>query len=119
MGKEVVKYNGEKYHRGPDGYYRKNSDGYGGYLHREIWKNEKGEIPEDKQIHHVDGDKSNNDIENLKLVSASKHREIHGATNEDMPEEAREAAKEWHKSDEGREWHSEMAEEAWKDKERL
>lgn len=46
--------------------------------YRKIWEEHHGmKIPEGKEIHHIDGDKTNNDIENLKLVSLEEHLEIH------------------------------------------
>jgi hypothetical protein len=50
--------------------------------HRNIYKKHFGTIPKDKDgrpmdIHHIDGDHSNNDIDNLKLVSIREHYDIH------------------------------------------
>jgi hypothetical protein len=39
------------------------------YAHRLIWSLLKGEIPSDKQIDHVNRNKSDNTIENLRLVN--------------------------------------------------
>lgn len=36
------------------------------------------ELPKDHVVHHVDGDKLNNKIENLHPCSKKEHREIHG-----------------------------------------
>ena len=47
------------------------------YLHRYVWEEVNGPIPEGMLIHHVDGDKLNNEIENLELVSHKDHRRIH------------------------------------------
>jgi len=41
------------------------------YFHRLMWETFKGEIPEDKQINHLDGVKMNNHIDNLELTDAS------------------------------------------------
>ena len=41
-----------------------------------VWEQHNGPIPEGYQIHHIDGDKSNNSIENLQLVSALDHKRI-------------------------------------------
>lgn len=50
--------------------------------YRRIYKNHNGEIPKDKfgrsfDIHHKDGDPSNNSIENLVAVSLQEHYDIH------------------------------------------
>jgi hypothetical protein len=50
--------------------------------YRSIWKSHYGEIPKDNEgrsyeIHHIDGDKSNNDISNLLCVSIEDHYNIH------------------------------------------
>jgi len=51
-------------------------------IYRKIWENNFGPIPKDEdgrtyEIHHIDGDKSNNNIENLKCVSIKDHYNIH------------------------------------------
>jgi hypothetical protein len=50
--------------------------------HRKIWQQHHGPIPRDEsgrslEIHHIDGDHSNNDISNLKLVTIEEHYQIH------------------------------------------
>lgn len=50
--------------------------------YRKIWKNHHGTIPFDDdrrtyEIHHKDGDRENNDIENLQLVTIHEHYDIH------------------------------------------
>ena len=42
-----------------------------------VWEKYFGEIPEGMQIHHIDGDKTNNDISNLQLVTPLEHKRIH------------------------------------------
>lgn len=52
----------------------------GGKLRMEhciVWEEHCGKIPEGMQIHHKDFDKTNNDIENLQLVSPVEHRRLH------------------------------------------
>lgn len=76
-------------------------------LHREVWKHHNGPIPDGHLIHHKDGDPTNNHIENLECVTPAEHVKRHpemGLTPEAI-EKGVEAAKEWHRSDEGREWH--------------
>lgn len=47
------------------------------FLHRLIWEKHNGEIPKGYQIHHIDGNKLNNDISNLQLISAEEHTRLH------------------------------------------
>ena len=51
-------------------------------LHREIWKEYNGEIPEGCHIHHKDGNPLNNNIENLECLTASEHHQLHMADPE-------------------------------------
>lgn len=53
-------------------------DGHNGeYLHRLIYEHEKGKIPQGYQIHHKDGNKLNNSIENLEALTPYEHRQRH------------------------------------------
>lgn len=50
--------------------------------YRKIWRDYYGDIPKDENgitydIHHIDGNRSNNCISNLKAVSIREHYEIH------------------------------------------
>lgn len=50
--------------------------------YRKIWEDYYGEIPKDEEgrsfeIHHIDGNRNNNSIENLKCISIKEHYEIH------------------------------------------
>lgn len=50
--------------------------------YRKIWKQHHGPIPKDEngvsfQIHHIDGNKSNNSIENLMCLSIEDHYQLH------------------------------------------
>jgi hypothetical protein len=50
--------------------------------YRDIWKKHFGDIPKDAEgrpfeIHHKDGDRSNNSIQNLTCVSIKEHHQIH------------------------------------------
>ena len=88
-------------------------------LHRYVWEYYNGEIPEGYHVHHIDHDKSNNDISNLELVEGKKHVTMHSteralieyeALVENLDNNARPKAIEWHGSSEGREWHKEQYE---------
>ena len=85
-------------------------------MHRYVWEFYNGKIPNGCEIHHIDGDHSNNTIENLQCLTKPEHEKIHSEMLSDEKKEwyrqnleknARPKAAEWHKSDDGREWHSE------------
>lgn len=89
-------------------------------LHRYVWEYHNGEIPKGYHVHHADHDKSNNDISNLVLVNPSEHASYHGDIRaeterekiiENLDKNARPKASEWHRSEEGREWHKKLYEE--------
>lgn len=56
-----------------DGYFRSN----GRSVHRFIWEKHNGPIPKGMHIHHIDGNKLNNEIENLQMVDSLTHAKIH------------------------------------------
>jgi hypothetical protein len=85
-------------------------------LHRYVWEKEVGKIPYGCQIHHINGNKADNRIDNLAIMTASGHQRLHGAEiarkercRENIKQKALPAAIEWHKSEAGRAWHSEHA----------
>lgn len=89
-------------------------------LHVYVWESFNGPVPEGYQIHHKDLDKRNNDIENLVLLTQSEHMRLHAELQTDeqrarakkrLDEFARPAAKEWHQSDAGLQWHKEHYEQ--------
>ena len=45
--------------------------------YRKVWEIANGKIPDGLEIHHIDGNHSNNDLANLKLVTIQEHLEIH------------------------------------------
>ena len=45
--------------------------------YRKIWETFYGPIPSGFEIHHIDGNKHNNSLENLKCVSIQEHYDIH------------------------------------------
>lgn len=55
------------------------------YLHREKLRrylNLTEEQMRDYEVHHINGDKDNNDISNLKLVTKKEHHQIHDRRSE-------------------------------------
>lgn len=61
------------------GYLRfaKDKEGKLRFEHNIIWENHFGKIPLGMQIHHIDLDKANNNIDNLKLVTPLEHKRLH------------------------------------------
>lgn len=55
-------------------------DGRPQSIHRACWEACRGEIPKGHIIHHVDGDVSNNRIENLACMSNGEHTALHNLT---------------------------------------
>lgn len=120
---QTVIYNGDKYHRYPESEHRHLRVYYWRHteykspptpLHRQIWMDNNGEIPDGHVIHHADGDPFNNNISNLECLSvkehAAEHPEMGGIHSDEHLENMIEGASDWHKSDEGREWHREQYE---------
>lgn len=108
--------------------YRKRSDnGYyqcGGYpllLHREVWRVNTGAVPAGKRwnVHHEDENKANNAFANLRLLTSKEHAEEHltperrAASRAHMLANVIPAARAWHSSPEGIEWHRQHGREVW------
>lgn len=102
-------------------YYRRNVWGSKGpsNLHRAIWEDANGPIPDGCDIHHIDGDSFNNELSNLECVNRSEHLRQHTLERiaegrlKPPTEKALLKAAEWHKSPEGAEWHSRHAVNSW------
>lgn len=103
-------FNGKTYYQYEGRYFTRHDK----KMHRDVWEFYNGEIPKGHHIHHIDGDVTNNDISNLQLMEAKEHLKMEGKkraiTNPqwfvDFQAKGILKAKEWHKSEEGREWHS-------------
>lgn len=65
----------------PDGrgYLTEPQDGGRVFQHRQVMAEALGlpMLPETLHVHHIDGDKSNNDLDNLALVTPRGHRRLH------------------------------------------
>lgn len=100
------------------------SDGKRKRMHVYVWEYYNGKVPDGYHVHHVDGDKSNNEIENLRLEKAFDHMSYHAKQNyKNNPEKYKELLEtirpltlEWHHSEMGREWHSQHAKQQWENK---
>ena len=60
-------------------FYKNNHGCWGGSIgmHRLVWTYFNGEILDGYEIHHVDGDRENNNISNLVMLTSKEHRKIH------------------------------------------
>ena len=67
-----IPYGDDLYTINCKGYYRKTS-GDRELLHRQKWKDEHGEIESSHDIHHLDGNKLNNEMTNFEKISKSEH----------------------------------------------
>lgn len=133
MKRDDIVFNGIKFRRYPTSKnwahkaYYSPSGGYlkkgVGHLHREIWKFYRGPIPKGYVVHHKDGDFLNNTIENLECLSEKEHNKHHQRLKKgictqqhlDSLPAAREAAKVWHGSAQGLQWHREHVRDSlWK-----
>ena len=56
------------------------------YIHRLVWETFVGEIPKGYIIHHKDGNRQNNCLSNLQLVTSKEHHDIHLAEHPEMIE---------------------------------
>lgn len=90
-------------------------------LHRAIWEDANGPVPDGCDIHHRDGNPLNNALDNLECIAAMEHRRQHSIENiasgiwnvATVSALGREAAKQWHASAEGRERHRQDALKRW------
>ena len=115
---ESIVFNGQRYHL-CEPYYRciKTNTRF----HRDVWEYYSGKkIPEGYHIHHIDGNKLNNNFDNLECVTRDEHRNKHLDVFQDIwkrpemieaNERGREKCKIWHASEKGKEWHSQHQKE--------
>lgn len=70
-GKKYRLYKGQRYFKRTD---KKTSKSGVKYLHRAVWEYHHGKIPTDRVIDHINRDRSDNRIENLRLATFSQNR---------------------------------------------
>lgn len=76
---------GKQHHRYKTGFKHGHKGGYirytdGQYVHRVVMSEHIGRpLLTEEHVHHIDGDPTNNKIENLEIVSNSEHRKGHAA----------------------------------------
>jgi len=104
--KETIEFNSVKYHRYPEAstlfartYFKSTRDTL---LHREIYRDHHGSIPDGFHVHHVDHDARNNNVDNLQALSPSDHAKAHASSDGA-----------WIKTAEGRRKLSEASSRAW------
>lgn len=73
-------YDGKKFSLRCSGYYSLTKDDRC-LMHRYVWENEKGKIPEGWDIHHINNDKADNRISNLECLSKSEHTKKYSPHN--------------------------------------
>lgn len=66
-------------------------------LHRLVWETLRGPIPKGMQVHHIDGNKVNNDISNLTLLPIGAHQALHMKGKPKSEEWKANMSKNWHK----------------------
>lgn len=72
----TVEFNGNIYRKTPLSEYFHCKDGH--TLHRDVYEFFTGEeIPSGYIVHHKDGNKCNNEFDNLELLSSSEHTKMH------------------------------------------
>jgi hypothetical protein len=117
-GKAYVIYNGVKWYQHKNRYFfcRNTIKGiYNTCLHRQIWYDHHGEIPKKYQIHHIDRNPANNDISNLEMLHYTEHLAGHGNSEIGYQralkwqQAGQKAAKAWHSSPAGIDWHRQHA----------
>ena len=63
----------------PDWYHGRKYRGRYCYEHHLVWEKHTGSpVPDGCIVHHKDGDKHNNNISNLQLMSEKEHKNLHG-----------------------------------------
>lgn len=56
------------------------------YVHRAVWEEANGPIPKGFVVHHINGNKQDNRLENLQLMSHSEHSAQHHRGRVQTPE---------------------------------
>lgn len=114
ISETIQKFDGVSYYRCGPYFQRK-----GKRLHRMVWEAHNGPVPPGFEVHHINGDRADNEIENLQLMPGEEHRKYHTNQPERIKKsrenigKAIEAARAWHGTEEGAAVHSRIAKEYW------
>ena len=115
---EIIEFEGVEYRRmgGKRRYYLSQSTSNEGRkrakgLHVAIWESNHGRpVPPGHDVHHVDGDTFNFSVGNLECLEKLAHQKLpkrfDREANRLFLQKIRPKASEWHRSAEGRKWHS-------------
>lgn len=74
----IQELDGVRYYRKPSGYFKADHKHGGEYLHRAVWKRERGPIPAGFDVHHKNEDPADCAVGNLELRSKEDHGRLHG-----------------------------------------
>lgn len=119
MSKEIQIHFGKWFYKQTTGYYLlrewdKIHKIYHSILaHRWVWENHFGPIPPNMEIHHKDGNRGNNDINNLEMLSKSDHMRLHSQEDSKKAQLDKVRPLQWLKSEEGRKAVSKKGKESW------
>ena len=118
VSEKKQRFNGKSYWLDKSSGYYKNSGMIPHSLHRQVWIYHHGPIPNNMTIDHINRDKNNNQIENLRLATYSEN--CKNVSEESLKKKIENANKQrvltkaWHSSPEGIEWHRKHGIEAYK-----
>lgn len=118
MPKKFRVYFGKRFFKEKSGYW---ANMMPIHAHRWVWINHHGAIPDGIDIHHIDGDKGNNEINNLEALTRSEHLKRHWKEGSFDLEKRRAQLDrvrplKWLRSPEGRKSVSEKGKEVWKNR---
>ena len=94
-------FNGVRFYLNSSTGYWERARGVPRKMHVYVWEFYFGKLPDGYCIHHKDGDKGNNDIENLQLMTFKEHASLHAQKSDHTA--FVEKSRGWHKTDVARE----------------